>query len=246
MNDHIAKPIDPNNLIETVAQYYKRAQTAPPESRARAETAPDGVDLPAIAGLDVDDGLSRVGGNRKLYLKLLRQFVEQQGPTVGQITAVMATGDIATAERLAHSLKGVAGNIGATQVQAAAAPLEKLIHDRAPAKDLEDAKDRLASVLYPLVSQLRATFDSSSSGAAESAPPVPINPAESRAAAGQLTTMLSEFDPGAADFVETNQAALRPLFGDGTWQEFEKLVQDYAFSDAQTRLEEALKRESMT
>ncbi len=249
MNDHIAKPIDPSNLIETVAQYYKRAQPAASESGASADTAQresETVDLPSIAGLDVDDGLSRVGGNRKLYLKLLRQFVEQQGPTVGQITAVMATGDIATAERLAHSLKGVAGNIGATQVQAAAAPLEKLIHDRAPAKDLEDAKDRLASVLYPLVSQLRATFDSSSSGAAESAPPVPINPAESRAAAEQLTTMLSEFDPGAADFVETNQAALRPLFGDGTWQEFEKLVQDYAFSDAQTRLEEALKRESMT
>jgi HPt (histidine-containing phosphotransfer) domain-containing protein len=249
MNDHIAKPIDPSNLIETVAQYYKRAQPAPSESGASADTAQresETVDLSSIGGLDVDDGLSRVGGNRKLYLKLLRQFVEQQGPTVEQITAAQAAADTATAERLAHSLKGVAGNIGATQVQVAAALLEKLIHDRAPAKDLEDAKARVASVLCPLVSQLRTTFDSSSSGAAKSAPPVPMNPAESRAAAAQLTTMLSEFDPGAADFVETNQAALRPLFGNGTWQEFEKLVQDYAFSDAQAKLEDALKRESLT
>ena len=56
-----------------------------------------------------------------------------------------------------------------------------------------------------------------------------------------MTALLSELDPGAADFVETNRAALRPLFGDGTWPEFEQLVQGYAFADAQARLEQALR-----
>ena len=82
-------------------------------------------DLPAVDGLDTKDGLTRVAGNRKLYLKLLRQFVEQQGPAVGQITAALAQGDTALAERLAHTLKGVAGNIGAKAVQHAAGALEK-------------------------------------------------------------------------------------------------------------------------
>ena len=57
----------------------------------------------------------------------------------------------------------------------------------------------------------------------------------------ELTKLLSEFDPGAADFVETNQAALRALFPDGEWPEFEKLVQAYSFADAQAQLERASK-----
>jgi hypothetical protein len=69
----------------------------------------------------------------------------------------------------------------------------------------------------------------------------PVNPAQAREAAALLIKLLSEFDPGAADFVEANQSALRSLFADGTWAEFEKLVQGYSFADAQARLEAALK-----
>jgi hypothetical protein len=65
---------------------------------------------------------------------------------------------------------------------------------------------------------------------------------QTRAVAAQLTKLLSELDPGAADFVEANQAALRPLLpGDG-WPQFEKLVQGYAFADAQAQLEQALRK----
>ena len=87
---------------------------------AEPASVPEPGALPSVAGLDTQDGLRRVAGNQKLYLKLLRQFIEQQGPAVGQITAALAQGDDTLAERLAHTLKGVAGNIGAKPVQAAA------------------------------------------------------------------------------------------------------------------------------
>ena len=67
-----------------------------------------------------------------------------------------------------------------------------------------------------------------------------MQPAQSREAAAQLTKLLSEFDPGAVDFIEANQAALRPLFAGEAWPRFEKLVQGYAFADAQTQLEQAM------
>jgi len=54
--------------------------------------------------------------------------------------------------------------------------------------------------------------------------------------------LLSEFDPGATDFVEAHQAALRPLLDGEAWPQFEKLVQSYSFADAQSRLEAALKK----
>jgi hypothetical protein len=74
----------------------------------------------------------------------------------------------------------------------------------------------------------------------------PANPAQTREVAAQLSKLLAEFDPGAADFIETNRGALQPLFADGTWTPFEKLVQGYSFAEAQTQLEQALKNFSPT
>jgi broad specificity phosphatase PhoE len=68
-----------------------------------------------------------------------------------------------------------------------------------------------------------------------------VNPAQTRETAAQLVKLFSEFDPGAADFIETNRAELRPLFDGDAWPQFESLVQGYSFADAQARLEEALK-----
>jgi PAS domain S-box-containing protein len=201
-----------------------------------------GDDLPVIAGLDTKDGLSRVAGNRKLYLKLIRQFAEQQGPAITQVTDALAKGDTALAERLAHTLKGVAGNIGAKPVQTAAGVLEKLIRNRAKAEEVASAKQQVAVVLDPLVEQLKAAPGSMASETpAPTSAPATVNPAQSREAATQLSKLLAEFDPGAADFIEANQAALRPLFAGDGWPQFEKLVQGYAFAEAQAQLEQALK-----
>jgi signal transduction histidine kinase/CheY-like chemotaxis protein/HAMP domain-containing protein len=244
MNDHVSKPIDPDSLFETVGRFYKPADTGPittgPKQTELSATAAN--DLPSIAGLDTKGGLARVGGNQKLYVKLLRQFIEQQAPAVEQVADAMAKGSIALAERLAHSLKGVAGNLGATRVQSAAGALEKLIREQAKPTDVDSARQQVAAALDPLVSELRAVLNGADPGRPEEpTTTLPVNPAESREAASHLTRLLSDLDPGAADFLEANQAALRPLFSRGDWPEFEKLVQGYAFAEAQTHLDQALK-----
>jgi hypothetical protein len=94
--------------------------------------------------------------------------------------------------------------------------------------------------LDPLTTELRAVFGATDSESRQSTTEAPPDPAQSLEAAAKLTSLLSESDPGAADFVEANQAALRPLLG-GSWPEFEKLVQSYAFADAQAQLEQALR-----
>jgi two-component system sensor histidine kinase/response regulator len=189
------------------------------------------------------EGLIRVAGNRKLYLKLLRQFVEQQGPVVGQISAALAQSDLALAERLAHTVKGVAGALGAKGIQAAAGTLEKLIRSRAAAPEVEAAKQQFAAALEPLLAQLQASFLSGPAPgipAPAAAPVPPPDPALARAAATQLVHLLSESDPGAAEFLEQNRDALRFVLGVNNWADFEKLVENYNLTEAQTRLEEAL------
>jgi len=246
MNDHISKPIDPELLFETVGRFYKAKGLGKGTafSQPLSSTIEEEGDL---NGLDVRDGLARVAGNRKLYEKLLRQFVEQQGSTVTQISAAFAQGDTALAERLAHTLKGVAGNIGARTVHSAAGVLEKGIRDRATSAEIESAKQKVAEVLDPLVAQLREKFKTATTPAENSrgqqgATPLILNPVQSREAGTQLMKLLSEFDPGATDFVEAHQAALRPLLDGEAWPQFEKLVQSYSFADAQSRLEAALKK----
>jgi hypothetical protein len=103
------------------------------------------------------------------------------------------------------------------------------------------AKQQVAAALDPLIAQLRAASIWPATVPAVQAAAAPADPAKSREAAGGLASLLSEFDPGAVDFLEANQAALRPLFPGESWPAFEKLVQGYAFADAQAQLEGALK-----
>ena len=248
MNDHVAKPIDPAILFDTVARFYEPARRASGQAQSPRPPSADGVAadpdrLPAISGLDTANGLTRVGGNSRLYLKLLRQFVEQQGSADEQITRALEAGDRALAERLAHTLKGVAGSIGAALVQSAAGVLEKLIRDRAGAAEVASAKQQVTSHLTPLVEALRGALQPAATEAPAEAPAAgSVNPAASRKAATQLLVLLSDADPGASDFIAANRAALRPMFSDDGWQQFGRLVADYSFAEAQSQLEEALRQ----
>jgi CheY-like chemotaxis protein len=242
MNDHISKPIDPVMLFATVGRFYQPLGLRDGEEAGGHRVLARGNDVPSMADLDTQDGLSRVAGNRTLYLRLLRQFVEQQGAALEEIATALTQGDAALAERLAHTLKGVAGNIGAKTVQAAAGALEKLIRTRAAAAEVDSAKEQIAAALNPLVAGLRAVLCTPEPGhPAQTMLPPAANPAECRESAAQLARLLAQFDPVAGDFLEANQAALRPLFADEKWAVFAKLVQDYAFAEAEAQLEQALK-----
>jgi two-component system, sensor histidine kinase and response regulator len=242
MNDHIAKPIDPDLLISTVARYCQRVR----ESKSD--------DLSRVDGLDVRDGLSRVGGNQALYRKLLRQFVDGQAGAIAEAGEALTAGDIARAERAAHTLKGVAGNIGAIRVQAAAGRLERSIRDRAPAAEVDAATREAREELDQLVTLLRSALAAGDDSPRPEAPressritlPLAAAPtfAQSSEAAARLATLLTDFDPSAASFLEANEAALRSLFAGGTWGEFEQHVLDYAFTEARDELRHAVESAS--
>ena len=199
-----------------------------------------GSELPVIPGLDTQNGLNRVAGNRRLYSKLLLQFAAQQGPAAGQIRDALTQGDSALAERLAHTVKGVAGNIGAQLIQTAAGRVETLIRSRAQAAELETAIQELSAVLDPLVAQLKASAPESPASTQPDPAAAPVDPAAAREAAAQLIQLLNEFDPGAADFMEANQAKLRALFSVEGWAQLNSLIQGYAFQDCLPLVEQAL------
>jgi signal transduction histidine kinase/CheY-like chemotaxis protein/HPt (histidine-containing phosphotransfer) domain-containing protein/HAMP domain-containing protein len=235
MNDHISKPIDPGALYETVGRFYQASPDVVLPSTVK--TAPASTpELPELDGLDTQDGLGRVAGNQKLYLKLLRQFAEQQGPAVAEIRTALGTQDPALAERIAHTVKGVAANLGAKKVQSAASLLEEVIRHRGAESEIEAAIKQVSLVLDPLLEGLRKFLP-----APESPTPPPeshsaVDPAEASAAAEQLAKLLSDFDSGAVEFIEANRSALAPLFPGTAFVEFRNLVQNYDFAGAASLL----------
>jgi PAS domain S-box-containing protein len=132
MNDHVSKPIDPEALFSTLLRWVKPRQAQAVVLQAVAPKAADEVILPEIAGINQADGLKRVVGNKRLYRDLLAQFAAKQDDAATRISAAIESGDLKLAERIAHTVKGVAGNMGIGQVFAAAEKLERAIRDADP------------------------------------------------------------------------------------------------------------------
>jgi two-component system sensor histidine kinase/response regulator len=243
MNDHLSKPIDPVLLIETVERICSSTRSGAVSSTAVANMPgplnPQPSVIPLIEGLNVNDGLARVGGNSKLYVKLLRQFVEQQGPAPGQIDEALTRRDLETARRIAHTVQGVAGNLGARNVQQAAAALEKAIEDSSPADRVASALREFRSGTNALVGRLRAVLPESEAEHRASPPAAALDLSRAQAVVHEMVTHLKTFDPAAGDCLETHRDTLRPLFTAEAFHEFEQAVEAFELATALSRLEQA-------
>ena len=97
---------------------------------ASAAQQADASSLPTdIPGLDTALGLTRVLGKVPRYLNMLERYVAGQRGAMTELDAALARQDRETAQRLAHTTKGVSGNIGALQVQQQAEALEQALKD---------------------------------------------------------------------------------------------------------------------
>jgi two-component system sensor histidine kinase/response regulator len=236
MNDHVAKPIDPSALYATLARYVRKgvarpAQAASNEHPTKGTRGVSAPKLGAMDGLDTADGLRRVGGNTKLFHSLLKQFIEGQSEAADRIAESLRAGERKVAERLAHTVKGVAGNIGAKAVQAAAAELEKALRSNGGTLRLEALREKLGGELVGL----RAAVGLLLGPEEDERPPetsAPVDSAQLKAAVEKLSALLCDSDAAAIDLLESDGPALRTLFDAAGFARFTKLVTAYAFDDA--------------
>ncbi|BDA15686.1 hypothetical protein KAM339_042270 [Aeromonas caviae] len=137
MNDHIAKPINVDTMFATLAKWITPRARLPAKV---AEVAPQaGIILPAeLDDIDQAAGLATCQGHTDLYVRLLHKFLAAYRGFTEQFEVALADTDPVAAARLAHSLKGTAGNIGAFEIAQAAAELERLCQSGA-ADDLVQA-----------------------------------------------------------------------------------------------------------
>jgi len=233
MNDHIGKPIDPDQLLGTLLHWIKRpgSDGAIPQKKAQAsaparpaDTADASLD---IVGIDVASALKRVGGNRKRYQTLLRQFAQQQANAVEAIRKALSTGDAATAERAAHSLKGVAGTLGAMAVSEAAAKAEAAIRD---SQGIDPALASLSDDLAKAVEAIRAAFPEGLSGIKNGGDSV--DPAAVVEPLKRLKQLLENDNGEVADFIIEARPDLSRVLTGPEIENLSELVGDYNFEAA--------------
>jgi PAS domain S-box-containing protein len=228
MNDHIAKPIDPDAMFGTLLRWLpNRTGTAATPVFANADA---GEATLVIAGVDTANGLKRVAGNRVLYRKLLEKYVEGQAGAPAALRAAMTSGDRATAERIAHTAKGVSGNIGAEQPQQAAGVLEQAIREgRETAAMIEDFAVAIADVVAAVRSSAGAT-------AAPAVAAGPVDAAAAQAAISKLAALLADSDGHAGDCYAEHAGLLRSALGGDAADGIGRAVNNFDFETALTKL----------
>jgi CheY-like chemotaxis protein len=252
MQDFVTKPIDPDVLWETLLRVI-RPKAKNQESIVLTKVSQTGSDatvatpsvltpvvpvvieqfvLPSgIQGLDSALGLRRVSGKIVLYETILRKYIAGQATVVDELRTAVENQDFELAKRLAHTTKGVSGNIGATEVQEIAAEIEAGLGDGVDAVVILDKLTVLHSALAPLLQSLAACLPQDIKTVA-----VTIDRDKLAELRAQLTDFLKADDSQAADLFEEHASLFQAAWPD-QFKSLETDLKNFDFDQAFQTLE---------
>lgn len=155
MNDCIPKPLDVPQMFATLARWIQPRAAAQGQPLPAVPPAGEPV-VPLLPGLDTAAGLSHCMGKPQLYRRVLRGFVRSQRDFVEQFDLARAMEDAELQGRLVHTLRGLAGTIGAEALHRLSSRLDDLVSAAAPAADIAVALDATGRELVALLDALQA------------------------------------------------------------------------------------------
>ena len=233
MNDHLSKPIEPEKIWKALLKWIIPRHSAAAPAEVKPQQTGE-IDLPSgIEGLDMKEGLRRVLGKRPLYLSMLRKFVAGQKTVTAKIQMELESNSLNIAERLAHTLKGNCGTIGATDLQALAKKLETAIRNNRSRQEVDALLKKLQMPLADLISQLEQQLPEERLKGM-----VKVAPEQLKAVCAQLEAMLADDDSEAVDVLDTHADLLSAAFPEH-YCLIEESIRSFDFEVAQTALRTA-------
>jgi len=257
MNGHIGKPIEPDELYAELARHY----TPPDQSGAgsvlptagmtaasseqgggteamsgsvygASAVAPSLAGLPVIAGLDMASGLRRCGGRVSLYRGMLERCAQEFGGFLPAMESLLANGRWPEAERLAHTLRGLSGTIGAASVAELATALESVCHGQNGAA-AQAGLAALSAPLQALLAQLPQTPQALGAGAG-------AGPAALPDCLPQLRALLADCDGDCIALWEEHRAAFAAALPVEIVQQIHHALENIDFDTALSLLPESI------
>ncbi|TXT36243.1 MAG: PAS domain-containing protein [Comamonadaceae bacterium] len=238
MVDLIAKPIHVEQMFATLARWITPQSAMDSGTASLLKPAQDDpIPLPEVAGLDTAQGLATVMGQRPLYLRQLKRFFDSYQDFATLFAAALVDTDTQAATRAAHTLRGIAGNLGATDLQHAAARLEQACKASAPADQINTELAQTLNKLHNLLAGLKDLLASSS-------PRLPdLGNADPARLLALMQTLAVQLANGDADASETmtelhNLTAAGPLSAE--LAQVARLIDQFDFEAAELALETVL------
>ena len=223
MSDHLSKPLDVNLLYATLGKWM---HATPNMAGGVPRTLPD------LPGLDLVAALGRLNGNTALFSQLLKRFHEDQGDVLSRLRQALDSKDLETARRDAHTLKGLAGNLGANTLQSTAQVLEEALAQG----DMIKSTAQLA-ILEVLVTDLLQAIEQAMPEFAGAATPVSGKPLP-LADIAYLQKLLDADDAEALRHFNTIAADLKGHFDADKLQQLSRHISRYDFEPASELLRE--------
>jgi len=164
MNDYLSKPIKTQELYAVLTKWIKPGERSAPVSKDLPPFTEDHDELPvALPGINMIQGLKNVGGKKRFFKKLLLEFCNDHRAAAGEIAEALSKGQTKDAQRLAHTIKGVAATIGAELLSKNASDLEEaFMHDT------RDDKQALLAELKGSLDEVMESIGTMSEPAGES------------------------------------------------------------------------------
>lgn len=244
MNDHVAKPIDPDILFAAIRRI---AQAALPEV---AVTAGNGRPVenggpeeqghwpPTIHGIDVEDGLRRVGHNLELYRRLLLNFADNQTDTAVPVRYALRQGDLETVQRLVHNLKGVTANLGIWAVSGLCEQIERKLPLDGEEQDINKEAEELEQLLRRIAFDIKERIPVEE----EAKPEMKFRAEPTVQALLKLSDMLRDSDSEAVDYYEAIKHELATLLLPDEESHLGYCLKHYELDEAAAVMEAVLAR----
>jgi CheY-like chemotaxis protein len=243
MNDHVAKPIEPETVYRTLRKWILRTPAMMPPPSKTPQTTPAAATpraeepgFPPLPGISVSSGLRRVNNNRQLFKRILLQFYQRHAAVADEIAAALQAGQTEKAREIAHTVKGVAGNIGADGLFYAALELEKALN----AAETANCPERLGRLREQLATVVGGISKLTEPAAA---PPPTILPAHRELVLPLLTQLSATLNTDlntALKLMERIKQSLEATTLSQQCRQLEGYLQNFEIDNAEQFIEEMI------
>jgi len=236
MNAHITKPIDPNLLFAGLAKWIKEKNSKLINDEKILISAKEEIKVPEINGLDSRLGLQVAAGKVSLYIKMLKTFSHDQINAVSDIKRALDIKDYLTAQRVAHTLKGTCGSIGAIEIQKIAGEVEGQCLDKIQVDEIIKNLDLIQPKLISIIDSIKKTLPEDKKLTSTTI----FDDSQIKLLINKLSELLANNDTEANDLLEKSPEVFIQYFGKDMFSKIFDASRNFDFESALNLVNEKL------